>query len=167
MAYSKKIIEAAFEIYTLGLSLDEVAQKLAAKWPDACGKLHRHTVAAWEKRYNWQERKRVVSEKLEAKLNDKIVSEQQVIIGQLRELQNKIFSQAQHLRAKSLEGGVNSYLGLTKQILSITGHGRGAAVEDVVSALFDVLSEDETIGPVLERRQAYFLNAIRQRLEAA
>lgn len=167
MAYNNKIKEAAFELYAMGIGFEEIAARLKTKFPKECARLHRHTLSVWEKEGNWQERAAVVSKKLEAKLNDKIVSEQQAILGQMRILQDKIFQQASVLRAKSLEGGINSYLGLTKQILNMTGHGKGAAIEDVVSALFDVLAEDSTIGPVLEKRQAFFLNEIRQRLEAA
>jgi len=173
MAYSNTIKEEAFGLYCTEISFDEIANELKQRFPDQCARITRQTIAKWEKKYNWQARRDVILRRTQEKLDAKRISKRAELIAELELLQERILNQTRHLHAKSLEGAVNSALGLTKLILELRGErgklaGKldGRELEKVIQIIFDVLAEDPKIGKLLTERQDYILKKIQERIEA-
>ena len=172
MAYSNKIKEEAFGLYCTEISFDEIARELKRRFPEECSNITRQTISTWEKKYNWEARREVILRRTREKLDAKRISKRAELIAELELLQERILSQTKHLRAKSLEGAVNSAMGLTKLILELRGErgkmaGKldGKELEKVIQIIFDVLAEDEKIGKLLAERQDYILTKIQERIE--
>jgi hypothetical protein len=171
MAYSNYIKEEAFGLYCTGISFDDIGLEMKKRFPEECQKINRHTIAGWEKKYNWQPRKESIMRRTKEKLDARRVSKRAEVIAELDELRDLILGQTKSLRAKSLEGGANSVIALTRMIMDLKGERSGAGkldgkeLEGIIAMIFEVLSEDEKIGSLLQQRQDFILDKISERLE--
>lgn len=170
MAYSNYIKEEAFGIYCTGVSFDEIALEIKKRFPEN-SKINRHTIAGWEKKYNWSPRKESILSRTKEKLDARRVSKRAEVIAELDELRNLIIGQTKVLRAKSLEGATNSAIAITRLIVDLKGERSGSGkmdgkeLEKIIAMIFEVLSEDEKIGGLLQQRQDFILEKISERLE--
>jgi hypothetical protein len=171
MAYSNHLKEEAFGLYCTGISFDEIALEMKKRFPEECLKINRHTLSGWEKKYNWPARKESILRRTKDKLDAKRVSQRAELIGELDELRDLILNQTKSLRAKSLEGATNSAIAITRLIVDLKGERSGSGkldgkeLEGVIAMVFEVLSEDEKIGGLLQERQDFILDKISERLE--
>ncbi len=169
MAYANHIKEEAFGLYCTGISFDEIALELKKRFPEACARLNRHTISGWEKKYNWSPRKESILRRTKEKLDARRVSKRAELIAELDELREMIIGQTRTLRAKSLEGATNSAIAITRLIVDLKGDSNkridSKAMESLINMIFEVLSEDEKIGQLLQERQDFILAKISEKLE--
>lgn len=168
MAYSNQIKEDAFGIYCTEISFEDIATEMTRRYPEDCANITRQTIATWEKKYNWEARRDVIARKAREKLDAKRISKRAELINDLDNLQRQLLSHAQKLNPKSMEGAVNSLIGLSKWITELRGErgsGGGVALEKVIPIIFEVLAEDEKISQRLQERQQFFLEKIQERIE--
>lgn len=171
MAYSDDIKERAFGFYCTGISFEAIAEALQKQFPEKCASMTRQTLATWERRYHWAARKDKIQRRVREKLDAERVSRRQELLTDLDEMFELLVSAAPKLKAKSLEGTANSAIALGKFILQLRGELGGKAagvdVEQVITIIFEVLSEDAAIARRLEERQQFFLQQIQERMERA
>lgn len=170
MAYPKRLREAAFKIYAGGKSYEDTAAIMRKKFNDDCPTIRRQTIEKWanDQNENWHGRLDAIKKEVMAATDQDIISDRLIVLSQARTLRESLFNQLKGKRAKSLEGGVNSLIGLQKMILELTGehpkYKRNMNAETIVMMIFQVFSEDPKIAEALKSRQDYLLQQINQRL---
>ena len=170
MAYSQDIREEAFSVFCYATSYEDVVIIMRDRYPDECATLNRKTVLDWAKKYHWEQRKQEIFERVARQNDEKLVSDRQTMLGQLRSLREKLYTKIEKAELKSLEGGVNSYGNVLKWILELSGEnerGKTLPVEDIIMIVFEVLAEHPKISKFMVDDEEMLLAAINQRIEAA
>jgi hypothetical protein len=168
MVYSTAIREAAFVRYCYLNSYEATAAKMREDFPDKCASISRKTILTWAKDDKWQERKAQVDQQVAAQTDQKMVSDRQQMVGDLRTLRRRVLEQAQGAKIKSLEGAVNAYGSIAKWIVALTGEGergRNIGPETLIMVIFEVLGGDPQIARLIEQKEEALLNEIYRRID--
>lgn len=170
MAYPKRLREAAFKIYAAGKSYEETAEVMRKKFKEDCPTLRRQTIEKWanDANENWHGRLEEIKKEVQAATDKDIISDRLIVLSQLRTLRESLFNQVRRKKAKSLEGGVNSLVGVQRMILELTGehprYRRNMNIERAIMVIFDTFSEDPKIAEILKNRQDFLMKRINEKL---
>jgi len=163
MAYSHEVREEAFQLYCQGLNFQQIALRLSET---AGGRIHRSTVTAWVHRYGWPERRLRLRRQVEKMADEKWAREAARLLSRLSCLREDILDAAAARPFKSAEGAVRSLAAVQKVIGSLLMPRNDGITLDqldaVMATVFQVLQQDEVLGPVLAERQ----EAVLARIEA-
>jgi len=160
MAYSIDIKEKAFSLYCQGYSFDKIIQIFA----DEKIRLARRTIIKWEKQYGWKIRRQKVLDSARKKTDEKHANELAELSAQLAELETDLIGELQNVPLKSKEGGITALRQLHDMRERLLGDKRfEQQLDEIIVTIFEILADDEKIGPLLQDRQ----QAIIERLEKA
>ena len=165
--YSHKVHEEAFELYCQGVPGYRVAQELAARH-GADNAPSRATVRRWAHRHNWWQRREEVRRQAEQSADQRRTDDTARLLSDLGNLRGKILEASAELEFKSAEGAVRSLATLQRVIDGLTQPQGGSLgkeqLEAVVKTIFQMLAQDEVLGPLLAERQAGILARIEAQL---
>ena len=165
MAYSHEVREEAFQLYCQGLNFQQIALRLSET---AGGKIARNTIVAWIHRYGWRERRLRLRRRVEHMADEKWAREAARLLSRLSLLREDILDAAAAQPFKSAEGAVRSLATVQKVIGSLLMRRDDGITLDqldaVMATVFQILQQDEILGPVLAKRQEALLAQIEARL---
>ncbi|MFC1548036.1 hypothetical protein ACFL5M_05875 [Candidatus Neomarinimicrobiota bacterium] len=160
-AHSHELREAAFRLYSQGLSLRQVALRISETHHV---RLDHSTVAAWVRRYNWRDRRIRLQHKAEQQADEKWTRDAASLLARLYGLRDNILGTAVTKSFKSAEGAVRSLATVQKVIASLLRPPDDIItldqLEDVIAVVFQVFQQDEVLGPVLAQRETAVLAQI-------
>ncbi|MFC1483669.1 hypothetical protein ACFL6Q_01310 [Candidatus Neomarinimicrobiota bacterium] len=160
-AHSHELREAAFHLYSQGLSLRQIARRLSEIHTI---RLDHSTVAAWVRRYNWRDRRIRLQRKAEQLADEQWTRDAAGLLSRLYGLRDDILGAAVKKPFKSAEGAVRSLATVQKVIASILRPPDDTItldqLEDVIAVVFQVFQQDEVLGPVLAQRETAVLAQI-------
>ncbi len=168
MAYSQKTKEAAFKIFAVCESYEETARQMRQRYPADCARMRRQTIKKWYSRLGWRERLEKIKAEIAQATNAEIVSERQKMLGDLRQIYDRLVLELKNddLQPRSLEGGINSLNTIISKIQELSGTKTTGTVqiEQMITVIFQALSEDEKAAQLLAGRQEILLQHIREKL---
>jgi len=168
--HSRRLHEEAFDLYCAGLSCSQVGAALRKR--HGADAPHYSTLRRWMVRDRWPSRRLAIHEHA-ARLDDRLRAvEGSRHIASLTGLRDTIVAAVgSELPFRSAEGAVFSLAALQKVIdrLSRAAVDKDyefseANLEQIVETMYHVLSEDEEVGPVLDRRFSQILDIIERRI---
>lgn len=161
--YSHQVKEAAFDLYCLNLSPAEIARRI----PEICGdKIHPHlrTIERWAREDNWEARRSEINREPEIPADQHSIRTTAELLADMNGLREKVLDASKSLEFKSAEGAVRSLATLQRIMDGLTQSDEDTIsekqLEAVVAIIFQVLQQDEVLGPVLTSRQADILERI-------
>ena len=157
MAYSDDIKEVGFSLYIADKSFEEIAAKLGTT---------RKTVSRWYKKHAWEARRDKIREETRQKLDKKRADLLTRVILDAQELQQDLFEALKREASRKVPyaSGVTAWMALSKFATDMLRQQRkakwGGKAEDTINMILKVFSQDEVIGPILEKRKEEVINAI-------
>jgi hypothetical protein len=125
-------------------------------------------VRRWSHRNNWWERRERIRQKAAQRSDDERAEKLTQLIKQFEDLQQATFHSSSEHKYRSKEGVVRSLATLQRTIDGLNKREEGIpsreALDDIVDVIFDLLGEDEEVGPVLAKRQALIGERIDEKL---
>ncbi len=167
--HPRQLHEEAFDLYCAGLSCPQVGAALRKR--HGADAPHGSTIKRWMVQDRWPSRRQAIHQHT-ARLNDRLrATDGARLIDSLTGLRETLVAAAgSELPFRSAEGAVFSLAALQKVIdrLSRAAVDESCSVSDedldmVVDTVFQVLREDEEIGPVLDRRTSQILDILERR----
>ncbi len=150
MAHSIDVKEKAFQFYCQGYSFHKTAKLLA----DDGTKVTERTLIKWSKQFGWKVRKQRILKETRKVTDEKLVNELAEIDARLSVLQEDLFDELKEVRVRTKEGGVAAL----RQLMDMRKNLRGEKaieenIDEVIGIIFEILADDEVIGPKLRERQ--------------
>jgi hypothetical protein len=165
MAYSRGLREAAFSLYSQGLSLRQIARRVSETH---AVQLDHTTIAVWVHRHNWPARRLRLQRRIEDRADEKWVSDAASLLDRLFSLRDTILVSVENESFKSAESAVRSLAIVQKVIASLLRSPDDVItldqLEHVMAVVLQVFHQDEVLGPVLASRAAAILARIEDRL---
>lgn len=167
--FSHQVHEEAFDLYSQGIPGYRVAHELEARYgPDNAPS--RETVRRWIHRNNWRRRREKIHHLAEQRADQTRAERAAHLVTRFEDLREKALDATSELKYKSAEGAVRSLATLQRVIEGLNLPGEGVISKDdlstVVETIFQVLSDDEVLGPVLAQRHGPIMARIEARLES-
>ena len=169
--HPRQLHEEAFDLYCAGLSCPQVGAALRKR--HGADAPHRSTIKRWMVQDRWPSRRQAIRLHI-ARLDDRLrVTEGARLISSLTGLRETLVAAAgSELPFRSAEGAVFSLAALQKVIdrlskaaVEASGNFSQEDFETVVDTVYQVMSEDEEVGPVLDRRFSRILDIIERQLD--
>ncbi len=169
--HPQQLHEEAFDLYCAGLSCPKVGATLRKRY--GADAPHGSTIKRWMVQDRWPSRRQAILQHT-ARLDDRLrATEGARLIASLTGLRETLVAAAgSELPFRSAEGAIFSLAALQKVIdrlskaaVEASGSYSREDMEMVVETMYQVMSEDEEIGPVLDRRFLHILNIIERRLD--
>lgn len=166
MAYPAKMREAAFKIYAALTSYEDTALELRKKFPKQCQRMRRQTIAKWAQWDNWETRLEAIRKDIQKQSDQDVLSDRLQALGELKEIRSKIFKSVRGMKIRSFEGGVHSYIAADKRIRQLSGEESGSRmnIDKAIVMIFQVLSEDEKLQPLIAERHKLLIDKIQEKL---
>lgn len=162
MAFGIDVKERAFALYCQGYSLDRISQSMGEEGT----KVTRRTLINWEKQMGWKVRRRKVQEEARKRSDERHASDLAELSSQLAELQIDLFEELKEVRLKSKEGGINALRRLQEMRQRLLGDKRfEEQLDEIISAIFEILANDPKLGPVLQDRQHIIIEQLEKTLK--
>ncbi len=164
--HPRQLHEEAFDLYCAGLSCPQVGAALRKR--HGADAPHRSTIKRWMVQDRWPSRRQAIHQHA-ARLNDRLrASGDARLIDSLTGLRETVVAVAgSELPFSSAEGAVFSLAALQKVIDRLSkaavDESRSVSQEDldmVVDTVYQALSEDEEVGPVLDRRFSQIIDIL-------
>jgi len=157
MAYSIDVKEKAFGLFCMGNSYDSIAEAM-----DAEGiKITRRTLIKWNKQYGWAIRRRNVVKDARQKTDQRTASDIAELSAQLAELQSDLIDELRNVPLKSKEGGITALRQLHDMRQRLLGDKRFTEqIDELIGVIFEILANDEVIGPMLQNRQQVIIEKL-------
>ncbi len=169
--HPRRLHEEAFDLYCAGLSCPKVGAALRGRY--GADAPHVSSLKRWMVRDRWASRRQVI--RLHAtRLDDRLrATDGSGHIASLTGLRDTLVAAVgSELPFRSAEGAVFSLAALQKVIDRLSRAAAEASegfsqdyLEQVVETVYRVLSEDEEVGPVLDRRYSQILGIIERSLD--
>ena len=168
--HPRQLHEEAFDLYCAGLSCPQVRAALRKR--HGADAPHGSTIKRWMVQDRWPSRRQAIRQHI-ARLDDRLrASGDARLIDSLTGLRETVVAAAgSELPFSSAEGAVFSLAALQKVIdrLSKAAVDESCSVSEedlemVVDTVYQVMSEDEEVGPVLDRRFSRILDIIERQL---
>lgn len=165
--YAQKIRDAGFALYAQDLTFDDIAREMRKKYKD-CKRLRPNSIRRWAEQDGWRQRYDAIRKASNAALDNKLIDDRARVIGQMREMRDRLLHEARRMKLKSAESAAWMALAYDKRIDEKTGErgkfGFTGDVQRVVMVIFEVLSQDEKVSEVFQAKEKYFLREIEQKL---
>ncbi|UCH11579.1 MAG: hypothetical protein JSU61_06730 [Fidelibacterota bacterium] len=165
--FSHEMREEAFELYSQGLATLRVVRVLEERHGADQAPSY-ETVRRWAHLNDWWERRERIRQEAARRLDDERAEKLARLIKQFEDLRQATFKICSKQKYRSMEGVVRSLDILQRNIDDLRGQEgsllRREDLDDIVDMIFELLGEDEEVGPVLARRQVLIAERIDEKL---
>lgn len=167
MLYSTKVKEVAFDLFCQDLSAVKIARRIPELFGDEV-RPHPRTIENWITKGDWPARRRGIRQEAGEIVDRQRVRTTAELLAGLIELREKILIAGKEGKFRTAEGAVRSLAtvqGIIDNLtLSETDTISQQQLEEVVGTIFQVLANDEVLGPILAKRQTHILKCIEEQL---